>query len=260
MKQSLKLAVQLLASFGFTREDAAGAVLACPSRTTSRHRKLDTKYYLKSSHAADRESIRTWLIRSLLKASGIWGSGLDTLLTAIRENHEARSGRISRRKLQTVMAKRGKSLAFTDEEVDELVEMQVRRQAALRVAYAAFPVRRCNEKPFPHRPRFPYSRFSKPKLKKAGVTGHRCGRLQRNGELPLQSDSCSKVPIMLRSKPRCQPTGWLKTSQSGSHELLWQSSVRIGAKRDHGFRKVLRSTPVLDSRPHRKASRCIPKW
>lgn len=31
------------------------------------------------------EAIRSWLIRSLLKPSGIWGSGLGTLLTALRD-------------------------------------------------------------------------------------------------------------------------------------------------------------------------------
>ena len=41
--------------------------------------------YVHSQFASDREELRGWLIRSLPKASGIRGSGLDTLLTALRE-------------------------------------------------------------------------------------------------------------------------------------------------------------------------------
>jgi hypothetical protein len=41
-------------------------------------------YMTHTRFAEDRNAIRGWLIRTLLKASGIWGSGLDALLTALR--------------------------------------------------------------------------------------------------------------------------------------------------------------------------------
>jgi len=62
-------------------------------------------------------------VRTLLK-SGIWGSGLDTLLRDLRKaiaDHGADRFPVS--EIEPAMAARGKSLNFSPEEVDELVEM-----------------------------------------------------------------------------------------------------------------------------------------
>ena len=125
VKRSLKLAVQLLASFGFNEKSLRADSAVLPMAYYMCRRNLDVGYITRSSFAADREAIRTWLIRSLLKASGIWGSGLDSLLAAIREvvaTHGA--GGFPVDALQDMMAKRGKSLLFGEEEIDELVEMR----------------------------------------------------------------------------------------------------------------------------------------
>ena len=59
------------------------------------------------------QTIRGWLIRSILKASGIWGSGLDTLLTALRDVlRTASDGRFPVVEMRRVMAQRGKSLGI----------------------------------------------------------------------------------------------------------------------------------------------------
>lgn len=170
VKRSLKLAVQLLASFGFTEKTLRADSAILPIAYYLCQRKLDSKYISKSSYATDREAIRTWLIRSLLKASGIWGSGLDTLLTAIREIITGHgSDGFPADKLQEVMAKRGKSLAFADEEVDELVEMQYGDKRLFALLTLLFPFVDVTNHHFHIDHVFPYSRFSRPKLKKAGV-------------------------------------------------------------------------------------------
>jgi len=57
--------------------------------------------------------------------SGIWGSGLDTLLAAVRKViNEHGSDGCPAEHLYEVMAKRGKGLLFADAEIDEVVEMQ----------------------------------------------------------------------------------------------------------------------------------------
>ena len=60
----------------------------------------------------------------MLKSSGIWGSGLDTLLnelrTVLRTSHES----FPVQELDKVMAARGKSLKFGDEEIEDLLNLE----------------------------------------------------------------------------------------------------------------------------------------
>jgi len=169
VKRALTVAVQLLSSFGFNERTLRADSAILPIAYYIYHRKLDMKYVSKGSFAEDRKAVRTWLTRSLLKASGIWGSGLDTLLTALREiiaKHGANGFPVD--KLQDVMARRGKSLHFSDEEIGELVEMQYGDKRMFAMLSLLFPF--VNVKNHFHIDHvFPRSRFTKPKLKKAGV-------------------------------------------------------------------------------------------
>src|SRR4051794_15517300 len=47
------------------------------------HRSLGDAYLTSTSHAEDRQRVRDWAIRSLIRP-GVWGSGLDTLLGRVR--------------------------------------------------------------------------------------------------------------------------------------------------------------------------------
>lgn len=169
VKRALKVAVQLLASFGFNEKTLRADSAVLPIAYYIAQRKFDSSYVTKSTYASDRSAIRLWLIRSLLKASGIWGSGLDTLLTALREViKEHGDDGFPADVAQTVMSRRGKSLIFTDEEISELVEMQYgdkRLFAMLALLFPFVDVR--NHFHIDHV--FPKSHFTKPRLKKAGV-------------------------------------------------------------------------------------------
>lgn len=170
VKRSLRVAVQLLASFGFSEKTLRADSALLPVAYYVCHRNLDSKYITKGSNAPDRETVRTWLVRSLLKASGIWGSGLDTLLTALRETIAKHGGEgFPYSKLQEVMARRGKSLAFSDEEINELVEMRYGDRRLFALLALLFPfVDTRNHFHIDHV--FPKSLFTKQKLKKAGVS------------------------------------------------------------------------------------------
>lgn len=171
VKRSLKVAVQLLASFGFTEKTLRADSAVLPIAYYICHRKLDSKYVSQNKYADDRKAIQTWLIRSLLKASGIWGSGLDTLLTVVRETITTQGGeRFPTEKLYDVMAKRGKSLHFGPEEIDELVEMQYGDKRLFALLTLLFPFVDVTNHHFHIDHVFPKSRFTKPKLKKAGVS------------------------------------------------------------------------------------------
>ncbi|MEY8239747.1 MAG: DUF262 domain-containing protein [Cycloclasticus sp.] len=125
IKQSLMLAVRLLASFGFNAQNLRADSALLPIAYYLHFRGLDERYLSRSEYAEDRFKLRNWLVKSLLKASGIWGSGLDTLLTAIRgviKEHGTNGFPLTQ--IEAVMATRGKSLVFTEEEMDELTELE----------------------------------------------------------------------------------------------------------------------------------------
>lgn len=170
VKRSLKVAVQLLASFGFTEKSLRADSAVLPIAYYICRRNLDLGYLTKGGFAADRGAIRTWLIRSLLKASGIWGSGLDSLLAAIREvvsTHGEIGFPVDA--LQDMMAKRGKSLVFGEEEIDELVEMRYGDKRLFPLLSLLFPFVNVASNHFHIDHIFPKSKFTKPNLKRAGV-------------------------------------------------------------------------------------------
>lgn len=209
VKRSLKVAVQLLSSFGFNEKTLRADSAILPIAYYICHRKLDDEYICKGNYASDRAAIRTWLIRSFLKASGIWGSGLDTLLTAIREMIVLHGeGGFPTDKLQEGMAKRGKSLQFNEEEVDELVEMQFGDKRLFALLTLLFPFVDVTNHHFHIDHVFPKSRFTKPKLRKAGVPEEDIDEFQEMGNcLPnLQLlEGTANV-----EKQAAMPTDWIK--------------------------------------------------
>ncbi|MGR9438401.1 DUF262 domain-containing protein (plasmid) [Rhizobium leguminosarum] len=169
IRDAMMLAAQLLASFGFNNQNLRAESSILPIAYYLYVRKLDGSYLNRVEYAGDRENIRSWLIRSLLKASGIWGSGLDTFLTALREkiSTHAQQG-FPAVQLEAVMALRGKSLAFTDVEIDELSELPYgdgRTFALLSLIFPGFDLSRH----FHVDHIYPQGRFTDAQLRKAGV-------------------------------------------------------------------------------------------
>jgi hypothetical protein len=78
-------------------------------------------------------------MRSLVK-QGVWGSGLDTLLRELRDviiGHGADGFPVAR--IEARMAARGKALAFTPEELDELLELKYGAKRTFPVLALLFP-------------------------------------------------------------------------------------------------------------------------
>lgn len=212
VKRSLKVAVQLLASFGFNEKTLRADSAILPIAYYVCHRKLDTKYITKGGNSSDRAAIRIWLIRSLLKASGIWGSGLDTLLTALRDTiAENGSDSFPADKLQAEMSRRGKSLLFAEDEINELVEMQYGDKRLFALLVLLFPfVDVKNHFHIDHI--FPKSQFTKSKLKKAVVLDNDIEDFQEmvNGLPNLQLlDGHENI-----EKQAAMPADWIKAAFS----------------------------------------------
>ena len=167
--RTLRRTFQLAADFGFS-----GATLGADSALLPlayfifRHEEPDA-LLAKSKYDTDRRNMHEWLSRSLLK-SGVWGSGLDTLLTAIRTAIKADTdGNFPRQAIEAVMARRGRSLRFEEDEVQDLADTTFgdkRLFPLLALLYPFMDLR--NEFHIDHI--FPRSRFTKKRLTDAGVS------------------------------------------------------------------------------------------
>jgi len=166
---ALRLAAKLLATFGLSERTLAADYVLLPLAYYVKLRGLDESYLTSSSWGADREKVRFWVLRSLLKA-GIWGSGQDTLLARLREaiRQHGQAGFPSDQIEASMPA--GKSLKFGAEEIDELLDLQYgkpRTFVTLSLLYPKFSFE--TEVHVDHV--FPQKLFFKKPLTKAGVPG-----------------------------------------------------------------------------------------
>ena len=129
-------------------------------------------------YLTDRNAIRGWLTRSILKSSGIWGSGLDTLLTALREVIRNSDGsQFPAAELRRVMAQRGKSLHFGEEEIEDLAEMGLGDRRIFPLLTMLFPYFGSrDEADIDHV--FPRSRFTPTRLRSANVEDAQIGKFR----------------------------------------------------------------------------------
>ena len=195
---SVYAAARLVRDFGFSQ-----------STLTSHSAVLPVAHYLhlRGGHAEskkDAKKIREWLTRSLLKR-GIWGSGLDTLLVRLRAVIDEHGGDgFPAAKIEEEMSRRGKSLAFAPEELQDLVESKDRVFALLSTLYP-FVDTHYNQFHIDHI--FPKSRFTWGRLKEAGVP---------EDDIPQFQDRADRLPNLqlLAGRPNQEksatlPREWL---------------------------------------------------
>jgi hypothetical protein len=120
---SLKTAVGLLSDFGLSDATLSAKSVVIPVAYYLHTRELDETYRTAVADAADRATLRSWVLRSLI-VRGVWGSGLDTILRDIRTVlDEHGDPHFPAAALERVMAQRGKSLAITDALVDDILDL-----------------------------------------------------------------------------------------------------------------------------------------
>lgn len=236
VKRALTLTVQLIDSFGFSAHSltAHNAILPIAYYL---HKKNPGDTFLSSSRfSKDRIIIREWLVRSLLK-SGVWGSGLDTLLAEIRraisesEEHEFPVGRI-----REAMARRGKHLVFDTEEIEDLVDMTFGGRLTFALLSLVFDV-----VDFQHQFHidhiFPKGRFTNHRLKKAGVPEEKWD-LFKNLRHRLPNLQLLHG-VLNREKSDTMPAEWLARS-------IVSEETRCAYKRYHMLDNVPESITEFD--------------
>lgn len=214
IRTALVRTVELAASFGLNGQTLRADSALLPIAYYLYRRGVPTNYVTHGQFAEDREKIRGWLTRSLLKASGIWGSGLDTLLTAIRETIQSSAGEgFPVNQLRDVMARRSKSLTFEPAEVEDLLHMEYGDKRLFVLLSLLFPfVDLRNQFHIDHV--FPGSRFTRAQLRKAGVSEDSLDTLGRHAnELPnlqllegaVNNEKRAMMPVTWLAKHHTDP-------------------------------------------------------
>ena len=169
VKHSLTLTVHLVSSFGFNGQNLSSNNAILPIAYYLHKKGYGETYLDRNEFKQDREVIREWLIRSLLK-SGVWGSGLDTLLTAIRRViGESDGDGFPVSQIWEEMTRRGKSLVFEDEELEDLADMEFNSRLTFALLSLLFPFVNLRSNYFHVDHVFPRSRFTERRLRDAGV-------------------------------------------------------------------------------------------
>lgn len=121
--QALMTATQLLARFGFSARTLPSNSILIPVADWLHHNGFDHHFVARTAHREERDRIRSWVLRSQLKA-GVFGSGLDTLLARMRRAiRDSRGSTFPMEALEKEMGSLGKSPSFDVEELEDLVEL-----------------------------------------------------------------------------------------------------------------------------------------
>ena len=179
IKEALLLTAQILSDFGFNAQTIRADSAILPIACYLHQRKFGESYLTHKSHDDDRKNIREWFIKSLLK-SGIWGSGLDTLLAALRDTiREHGTSHFPYHEIREVMAPRGKSISFEPEEIDELADMSYGDKNLFALMSLLFPfIKRGHIFHMDHI--FPKGRFTDSNLQKASMPEDEIEQIKEN--------------------------------------------------------------------------------
>ncbi|WP_281995649.1 DUF262 domain-containing protein [Ruegeria faecimaris] len=214
IRSTLIKTVELVASFGLNGQTLRADSAILPIAYYLHQLGPPQNYVTHTSFQEDRKAIQMWLIHSLLKASGIWGSGLDTLLTALRETiQKSGQNRFPSSELGRVMAQRGKSLSFGDDEIEELLHVRYGDKRTFALLSLLFPfVDLRNQFHVDHV--FPISRFTPTKLKKMGFDEELSKTLaQLANELP----NLQLLEGAMNNEKRAKlPADWLQLAFNGN--------------------------------------------
>jgi hypothetical protein len=168
VSSALRLAVNLLSDFGLSAQTLSADSVLIPVAYYVHKGQFDESYRTRGSHIEDRALLRGWVLRSLVK-SGIWGSGLDSLLQSIRSaiQDHGQSG-FPAIEVEAAMSRRGKSLRFSEDEIQDLLDSSYGEKRTLALLSLIYP--HCDLRNIFHLDHiFPKSHFTHSRLKKAGV-------------------------------------------------------------------------------------------
>ena len=167
IKKSVRNTVELAADFGYSSANLSANNALLPIAYYIHRNSLGNDL---SKNRTDCNAIRLWLMKSLIKR-GIWGSGLDTLLLAIRSaiRNSSFNGFPSD-DIMATMRRLGKSLVFEDEELKDLVDAQYGDRRVYGILALLYPFIDVKTNQFHVDHIFPRAQMTASKLRRAGIS------------------------------------------------------------------------------------------
>jgi len=226
ISDALLVAAQLLASFGLSSETLTAENVLLPVAYYIQHRKLTDSFVLSSHHAEDRERIRLWVIRSLLR-TGFWTGAVDTILTTTRDMIRLHSSAgFPVQEIETELrSKAGKSLVFEDAEIEDLLDTAYKSRTAVLLLTLLYPWVEMNQSY--HKDHvFPRALFRKPTLIKAGVS---------EGDIDSYKERVDLLPnlqllagLLNQEKSQMYPTDWAQNHLPDSKRQQYLEQYDLG--------------------------------
>jgi hypothetical protein len=203
---SLRLAAQLLANFGFSERTLTANSVVIPIAYYLHRRGAHENYLTLNANQEDRAALRSWVVRSLLKA-GVWGSGLDPLLLDLRAViRDYGANEFPAGEIETAMTRRGKSLRFETDEVDDLLSLPYGDKRIFPLLSLLYPgMNFKNEFHVDHI--FPRSKFAKKALTNGPIAAVEFDRLADLAER-LPNLQLLEGPVNV-AKQSAMPASWL---------------------------------------------------
>jgi len=208
VSDALRVAVGLLADFGFSDRTLMADSVVLPIAYYAHMNQLTDSYRTLVKHSADRDAIRDWVHRTMLRG-GVWGSGLDGVLLALRRalQKKGKDG-FPVKHLNKGLASRGKPIQFPDERVEHLLDSKYGSKLTFPLLAMLYPgVDLRNTFHVDHV--VPRGKLTPTRLKKAGVPqdDHETVRLHMNRLANLQLLEGEEN----KSKSAKMPAKWLET-------------------------------------------------
>ena len=206
IQDALRAAVRLVKRFGYNGHSLRSNSVLIPVAYYFYLRGTSEQPILSNRFAEEREAIRNWVTRALLKR-GTFGVGLDRVLRTARETILVNPSPFPMDALDEAFTKIHRPLRFTEEELEDLLDQTYGSRMAFSVLALLYPgVDLANLFHIDHI--FPRTAFTKSELKKAGIPEDRIGEYQecrhRIGNLQIlgSQENLEKSAMM--------PAEWLR--------------------------------------------------
>ncbi len=253
--QSLETGAGLLSDFGLSAGSLVANSVLIPVAYYVKARGLTDTYRTSQVESADRLALREWVLGALLK-QGVWGSGLDTLLTNLRAalRDHGRSG-FPTAEIRAAMGKTGKNIEFTPADIETFADLEYGDKRTFSLLTLLYPfVDTRNQFHVDHV--FPRGLLQPKSLKAAGIddpevqptiakTVNRLGNLQLlEGTHNLQKSDMAPARWLARRFPEAeQRSAWAATYDLGA--LSDEPSEFLAFYDDRRTRLVARLSTLL---------------
>ena len=166
IKESVRNSVKLAADFGYSSVTLASSNVLLAIAYYIHHNRLGAELF---KSAQNLKAIKHWLIRSLIKR-GVWAGASDNLFVAIRSAIKKSVGDdFPSDSIESVMRRFNRGLAFDDEELEDILDMQYGDRRAYGLLALLYPFIDVKTNQFHIDHVFPRAQMTESKLKRYGV-------------------------------------------------------------------------------------------